>query len=160
MISICLIISIKTSFFRNNELFNNILLTVQIILYHDNFQVSNPLGKKKKKLKISAFYLVLGNISAKYGSRLPLWPLEIYPLEIIRFPLSVWIFSGIVLFSKYRKFFQFCNDSIGELKKYPNKKDWLLQSQDSYNYNIEQPKSDLGTASAYRIKNTSSLKMI
>ena len=77
MISICLIISIKLSFFRNNELFSNVLLAVQIILYHDEFQVSNPLGNKTKKHEISAFYFVLGNISAKCGSRLPLSPLRI-----------------------------------------------------------------------------------
>ena len=79
MISICLIILIKVSVFRNNELFSNILVTVRIILYNDNFQVFNPLalGNKITKHKIFAFYFVLGNISAKYGSRLPLSPLEI-----------------------------------------------------------------------------------
>ena len=65
VISICLIISRKVSFFRNNELFSNILLSVQIILYHDDFQLqlSNPLGNKIKKYKIFAFYFVLQNIS-------------------------------------------------------------------------------------------------
>ena len=77
MISICLIISIKVSSFRNNERFSNILLTVQIMLYQDDFQVSNPLENKIKKHKISAFYFVLGNISANYGSRLPLSPPEV-----------------------------------------------------------------------------------
>ena len=79
MISICLTILIKVSVFRNNELFSNILLTVRIILYNENFQVFNPLALRNKitKHKILAFYFVLGNISAKYSSRLPLSPLEI-----------------------------------------------------------------------------------
>ena len=50
-------------------------------------------------------------------------------------------------------------DSKVELKEHPNKKDWLLQSKDSYNYTIEQPKGDSGTDSAYRIKKTSRLKI-
>ena len=61
----------------------------------------------------------------------------------------VWIFSGIAHFSTVQKFCHFCSDSKDELKEHPNKKDWLLQSKDSYNYSIEQPKGDSGTASAY-----------
>ena len=52
------------------------------------------------------------------------------------------------------------NDSKDELKKHQNKKDLLLQSKDSYNYSIEQPEGHAGTASAYRIKKISCLKMI
>ena len=75
-------------------------------------------------------------------------------------PLStlVWIFSGIAHFSTVQKFYHFYDVSKGELKEHPNKKDWLLQSKGSYNYSIEQPKDDSGTASAYRIKKTSCLK--
>ena len=39
-------------------------------MYHDDFRVSNPLGNKIKKQKISAFYFALENIPAKYRSRL------------------------------------------------------------------------------------------
>lgn len=49
----------KGKFFRNNELFSNIFHVVQIILYHDEFGVSNPLGNKIKKYKTSTFYFVL-----------------------------------------------------------------------------------------------------
>ena len=52
------------------------------------------------------------------------------------------------------------NDSKDELKEHPYKKDWFSQSKDSYNYSIEQPKGDSETASAYRIKKTSCIKMI
>ena len=60
----------KGKFFRNNELFSNTFHAIQIILYHDNFQVSNLLENKIKKLKTSTFYFVFGSISAKYGPRL------------------------------------------------------------------------------------------
>ena len=60
----------KGKFFRNNELFSNTLDAIQIILYHDDFQVSNLLENKIKKLKTSTFYFVFGSSSAKYGSRL------------------------------------------------------------------------------------------
>ena len=49
----------KGKFFRNNELFSNIFHVVQIILYHDEFGVSNPLGNKIKKYKTSTSYFVL-----------------------------------------------------------------------------------------------------
>ena len=75
-------------------------------------------------------------------------------------PPPVWIFSGIAHFSLARKFCHFFNDSRDELKEYRNKKDWLLQSKDSYNYSTEQPKADSGTVSAYRIKKTSCFKII
>ena len=48
--------------FRNDELLNNILHQIQIILYHDDFRVSNPLRNKKKKHKTSAFYFVFWGI--------------------------------------------------------------------------------------------------
>ena len=83
-----------------------------------------------------------------------------YPQSAAPSPLAVWIFSGIAHFSTVQEFCLFYNDSNDELKKHPNKKDWLLQSKNSYNYSIEQLKGDSGTASAYKIKNTSCLKMI
>ena len=39
-------------------------------MYHDNFNIVNPLGNKTEKYKISAFYFVIGNFSAKFKSRL------------------------------------------------------------------------------------------
>ena len=39
-----------------------------IILYHDDFNVVNPLGNKTSKCKVLAFYFVLGNLPAKYRS--------------------------------------------------------------------------------------------
>ena len=48
--------------FRNDELLINILHETQIILYHDNFGVSNPLGNKRKKHKTSAFYFAFWGI--------------------------------------------------------------------------------------------------
>ena len=39
-----------------------------------------------------------------------------------------------------------------ELKKHPNKKDWLLESKDSYNCSIEQLEGGSGIASAYGIR--------
>ena len=62
----------KGKIFRNDELLHNIIHEIQIVLYHDDFGVSNPLGNKIKKHKTSACPLlcVLGNISTKYGSRL------------------------------------------------------------------------------------------
>ena len=41
---------------------------LQIQLYHDDFQVTNPLGSKT--IKISAFYYTLGNIKPKHRSKL------------------------------------------------------------------------------------------
>ena len=66
---------------------------------------------------------------------------------------SVWIFSGIAHFSTVQKFFHFCNNSKDELKDHPNKKDCC-------NYSIEEAKGDSWTASAYRTKKTSCLKII
>ena len=55
---------------QKNELFSRFPYSLQLILYHDDFGVSNPLGNKIKFYKTSAFYFVLGNIPAKYRSRL------------------------------------------------------------------------------------------
>ena len=43
---------------------------LEIILYHDDFEIVNPLGNKVSKYKISAFYFILGNIPSKFRSRL------------------------------------------------------------------------------------------
>ncbi|XP_028418042.1 uncharacterized protein LOC114542794 isoform X2 [Dendronephthya gigantea] len=41
---------------------------IQLILYYDDFEVSNPLGSKAVVHKIGAFYWVLGNFHPKYRS--------------------------------------------------------------------------------------------
>ena len=48
------------NFLRNNEFFSNIPHAIQIILYYNNFGVSNPLGNKIKKHKTSIFYFFWG----------------------------------------------------------------------------------------------------
>ena len=51
---------------------------LEIILYHDDFNVVNPLGNKTSKYKVSAFYFVLGNLPAKYKSCLT----DIHPVGL------------------------------------------------------------------------------
>jgi hypothetical protein len=41
---------------------------LQIILYYDELEVCNPLGSRRKKHKLGAFYFNIGNISPKYRS--------------------------------------------------------------------------------------------
>ena len=60
----------KGKFYRNNELFSNIVHAIQFILYHIDFGVSSPLVNKIKNYKTSAFDIVLANIFSKYSSRL------------------------------------------------------------------------------------------
>lgn len=48
---------------------------LKIILYYDDFVVSNPLGNKTRKYKIGAFYFVLANLKPRYRSRLIMIPL-------------------------------------------------------------------------------------
>ena len=43
---------------------------MQLILYHDDFNVVNPLGNKTVKYKTSAFYFVLGKLPSKFRSKL------------------------------------------------------------------------------------------
>ena len=52
---------------QKNEPFSN-FLSLQLILYHDDFGVSNPLRNKIKKYKTSVFRFVLGNIPSKHQS--------------------------------------------------------------------------------------------
>ena len=56
--------------YKENKLFSSDKNTLQICLYHDDFNIVNPLGNKTQKYKISAFYFVIGNLSAKFKSRL------------------------------------------------------------------------------------------
>ena len=54
---------------RENGLFSCDKHALQICLYHDDFNIVNPLGNKTQKYKVSAFYFVIGNFSGKYKSR-------------------------------------------------------------------------------------------
>ena len=58
------------SVFSDNELFQKHPKSIQIIFYHDEFQIANALGNKTHKYKIASFYYVLGNLSAKYRAKL------------------------------------------------------------------------------------------
>lgn len=53
--------------FKSNELFSGNKNALQIVCYHDDFNLINPLVQKHK---ISAFYFLLGNLPVKYRSRL------------------------------------------------------------------------------------------
>ena len=56
--------------YKNNPLWTSSNKTIQIMLYCDEFVCVNPLGKKVKKCKISALYVVLGNLPRKKRSML------------------------------------------------------------------------------------------
>ena len=58
------------SAYRTNPFLNANPNILEIFMYHDDFGIANPLGNKTHKLKVSAFYFVLGNLPFKYGSRL------------------------------------------------------------------------------------------
>lgn len=48
--------------FRQNELFSSEKVSLQIGLYHDEFEVANPLGTSKGVYKLSVFYWTVGNL--------------------------------------------------------------------------------------------------
>ena len=54
---------------REHALFTSGEPSLQLILYHDDFNVVSSLGKKIAKCKSSAFYFVLGNIPSKLRTR-------------------------------------------------------------------------------------------
>ena len=56
--------------FYENRLLNSNKKTVELILYHDDFNVVNPLGNKIVKYKTSVFYFVLGKLPSKFRSKL------------------------------------------------------------------------------------------
>ena len=58
------------SVYRNNPLFKSEPHALQLILYHDDFQVANPLGNKTVFHKMSGFYMQLANIPFEYRSQL------------------------------------------------------------------------------------------
>ncbi|KAJ8022037.1 hypothetical protein HOLleu_39411 [Holothuria leucospilota] len=59
--------------------------SLQIQLYSDDFCVANPLGNKVKKLKFSAYYFILGNLSPKFRSKLNMIQLAcLCPTEYVK----------------------------------------------------------------------------
>ena len=56
--------------YRTNPFLNANPNILEICMYHDDYGISNPLGNKTHKHKISAFYFVLRNLPFKYRSRL------------------------------------------------------------------------------------------
>ena len=56
--------------YRSHPLFSVDKSALQIILYYDDFTVTNPLGTKTKKFKLGAFYMMLGNLPPKHRSQL------------------------------------------------------------------------------------------
>ena len=70
--------------YATNDLFCKEPLALQIILYHDDFGVVNPLGNKTVKHKMSAFYFQLGNLHMKYRSKLSdIQLLMIFPAKMM-----------------------------------------------------------------------------
>ena len=49
-------------YFKENILFQSHQNPLQICLYHDDFDVVNPLGNKTEKYKVPAFYFVISTI--------------------------------------------------------------------------------------------------
>ena len=56
--------------FKNNRIFQDHPNALQIILYHDEVELCNPLGTHVGRHKIDLYYYTLGNISPKHRSKL------------------------------------------------------------------------------------------
>ncbi|XP_072016668.1 uncharacterized protein [Amphiura filiformis] len=56
--------------FKQNALFAEDPMSLQIQLYYDDFTTGNPLSNKAKGLKIAGFYFVLGNLHPQFRSKL------------------------------------------------------------------------------------------
>ena len=56
--------------FKNNRIFTAHQNGLQIILYHDEIEVCNPLGSHNGKHKLDLYYFTLGNLSPKFRSKL------------------------------------------------------------------------------------------
>lgn len=56
------------SYYKENQLLSDEGQNLSIILYVDDFEITNPLGTSKKMHKICAVYWTLANIPAKYRS--------------------------------------------------------------------------------------------
>ena len=46
------------------------IIFLRLHLYEDEFEIVNPLGSKRTKYKLCAFYYTIGNLSGKYRSQL------------------------------------------------------------------------------------------
>ena len=51
---------------KENQFFNSEPNALQICLYHDDFNIANPLGNETQRYKIPAFYFGIGNFSWKF----------------------------------------------------------------------------------------------
>ena len=49
-------------YLKENILFQSHQNALQICLYHDDFDIVNPLGNKTEKYKVPAFYFVISTI--------------------------------------------------------------------------------------------------
>ena len=57
------------SAFKFNSPLNSEKKTLEIVFYHDDFGIVNPLGNKTVKYKTPGFYFMLGNLPPQYRSR-------------------------------------------------------------------------------------------
>ena len=57
--------------FKQNKLFNSLENSIQIMLYHDDFNAVNPLGNKasKYKLKCQIFIFLLAMFKTNFAQR-------------------------------------------------------------------------------------------
>ena len=56
--------------FKSNPIFQLNANAVQLILYHDEVEVCNPLGSHVRKHKVDLYYYALANINPKFCSKL------------------------------------------------------------------------------------------
>ena len=57
-------------YFRDHKVFADNPDALRLHLYEDEFEVCNPLGSKRNKHKLCAFYYTVGNVGSKYCSQL------------------------------------------------------------------------------------------
>lgn len=57
-------------YFKEHVFFKEHPNALRLHLYEDEFEIVNPLGSKRTKYKLCAFYYVIGNLSGKYRSQL------------------------------------------------------------------------------------------
>lgn len=70
-------------------------IKLEMILYHDDFNIGNPLGYKASKYKVPAFYLVLENLTE--NSKLYITDIHVVGLtqaRVIRYKIWIWKCSG------------------------------------------------------------------
>jgi len=58
------------SHFKNHKLYSRFPQALQIQLYFDDFETTNPLGSKTKVHKMGAVYFCLGNLPSRFNSSL------------------------------------------------------------------------------------------